>query len=343
MKIIILIILLMSSNAFPQTTLTSSHNPVPGNVDAWAICDTTNISPGNAGPGQTWNFPGLTTQDSVIVTYVTPASTPYAAQFPTSNIANTTDDTTFNFGTSSSGNFLVNGVQGPDILIQYTDPQVLMQYPFSYGSSFTDNISANYTIGTTQIFETGTTSVSGDAWGTINLPGGSYSNALRVKDVQVTKDSSNSGSPLVIVTTATSYSWFVPGRKFRVFGIIYTSVTFNGIPFGGTKFVNYNNNSTPIGIRNISSEIPDGYMLSQNYPNPFNPSTNLEFGIADLGFVSLRVYDMVGKEVATLVNANLNPGIYKYDFDASGLTSGIYYYTLRVNEFVETKKMLLVK
>ncbi len=104
-----------------------------------------------------------------------------------------------------------------------------------------------------------------------------------------------------------------------------------------------------IGINQISSIVPDKFTLSQNYPNPFNPTTNLEFGIpasqgeSKLGFVSLKVYDVLGKEVASLVNGNLNPGIYKYDFDASGLTSGIYFYTLKVNEFSETKRMMLLK
>jgi len=123
--------------------------------------------------------------------------------------------------------------------------------------------------------------------------------------------------------------------------------------------------SNLISIGNINSGIPEDFFLTQNYPNPFNPVTNLEFGISKSGFVSLKIYDILGKEVATLVNANLNPGTYKYDFDASsaagGLKSGIYFYTLRVNspgallakqeagspreagEFSETKKMLLLK
>ena len=105
--------------------------------------------------------------------------------------------------------------------------------------------------------------------------------------------------------------------------------------------------SNLISIETINSVIPEDYMLAQNYPNPFNPATSLEFGISKLGFVSLKIYDMLGKEVATLVNSNLNPGTYKYDFDASsatgGLKSGVYFYTLKVNEFSETKKMLLIK
>ncbi|MEO6695635.1 MAG: reprolysin-like metallopeptidase [Ignavibacteria bacterium] len=101
--------------------------------------------------------------------------------------------------------------------------------------------------------------------------------------------------------------------------------------------------SNLISITTLSSVVPEKYMLEQNYPNPFNPVTNFEFGISKTGFVSLKIFDMLGKEVSTLFNSNLNPGLYKYDFDASGLTSGIYFYTLKVNEFIETKKMILSK
>ena len=98
-----------------------------------------------------------------------------------------------------------------------------------------------------------------------------------------------------------------------------------------------------IGIQNISSEIPSSFSLSQNYPNPFNPVTNLEFGISDLGFVSLEVYDVLGKEVAMLVNEKLSPGKYKVEFDGSGFSSGVYFYRLTAGDFTETKRMMLVK
>jgi len=97
------------------------------------------------------------------------------------------------------------------------------------------------------------------------------------------------------------------------------------------------------GTGNNFTEIPRTFNLLQNYPNPFNPTTNLEFGISNLGFVSLKVYNMLGKEVATVVNENLNPGTYKYSFDGSGLSSGIYFYTLKTNGFSETKRMMLIK
>lgn len=102
-------------------------------------------------------------------------------------------------------------------------------------------------------------------------------------------------------------------------------------------------NVNSVGINNISS-IAESYSLSQNFPNPFNPTTNINFSIPNTGNVSLKVYDILGNEVASLLNnERLSAGKYKIDFNASSLSSGIYYYTLRTNNFSDTKKMLLVK
>jgi endoglucanase Acf2 len=98
-----------------------------------------------------------------------------------------------------------------------------------------------------------------------------------------------------------------------------------------------------VGIENASNTIPERYNLSQNYPNPFNPKTNFEFGISKAGFVKIRVFDITGREIGNMVNQNLQPGEYKIDFDGTNLASGVYYYQLSVNDFVETKKMMLIK
>jgi len=91
------------------------------------------------------------------------------------------------------------------------------------------------------------------------------------------------------------------------------------------------------------SLLADKYSLSQNYPNPFNPTTKITFAIPTTGFVTLKVYNMVGKEVMTLVNQSMNVGNYTVDFNGAGLSSGAYFYRLEAGNFVETKKMLLVK
>jgi hypothetical protein len=85
------------------------------------------------------------------------------------------------------------------------------------------------------------------------------------------------------------------------------------------------------------------FVLYQNYPNPFNPTTKIEFRIADFGFVSLIVYDVLGNEIATLVNEEKPVGRYEIEFDASSLPSGVYFYTLRSNNFMATKKLVLMK
>ncbi|MBK7255785.1 MAG: T9SS type A sorting domain-containing protein [Ignavibacteria bacterium] len=94
---------------------------------------------------------------------------------------------------------------------------------------------------------------------------------------------------------------------------------------------------------NTNTETVKNFILKQNYPNPFNPVTNLEFGISKLGFVSLKIYDVLGKEVAVIVNNNVNPGTYKYNFDGSNLVSGVYFYRLEAGDFTDVKRMVLVK
>ena len=96
-------------------------------------------------------------------------------------------------------------------------------------------------------------------------------------------------------------------------------------------------------IDNISETIPLKYELSQNYPNPFNPSTLIKYSIQERRKVTLKVFDLLGKEVAKLVNKEQPQGNYEIAFDGSNLTSGIYLYRLITDEFVDTKKMILLK
>jgi photosystem II stability/assembly factor-like uncharacterized protein len=94
----------------------------------------------------------------------------------------------------------------------------------------------------------------------------------------------------------------------------------------------------------IHSEItPAGYSLSQNYPNPFNPTTVIRYQLSVDSWVSLRVYDLLGKEISTLVNNETKPGAYEVTFDGSNLPSGIYFYKLTVNNISDTKRMLMIK
>ncbi len=123
-----------------------------------------------------------------------------------------------------------------------------------------------------------------------------------------------------------------------------TGCVTNGILYGDTSF--------PVGISNISSEVPNSFRLYQNFPNPFNPVTKIKFDVpslippskGDRGMrVRLIIYDILGREVATPVNEPLKPGTYEVEWDAANYPSGAYYYKLHAGDYSESKKMILLK
>jgi hypothetical protein len=108
----------------------------------------------------------------------------------------------------------------------------------------------------------------------------------------------------------------------------------NGIVYGDTNFT---------AIHSSQSEVPVSYQLFQNYPNPFNPSTKIKYTIAKSGDVMLKIFDVLGKEVNTLVSKKQRPGTYEADWDGTYYTSGVYFYKLTSGDFSETKSMVLLK
>ncbi len=96
-------------------------------------------------------------------------------------------------------------------------------------------------------------------------------------------------------------------------------------------------------VERLSSDVPTHFSLDQNYPNPFNPNTAIEFSLPHFGYVTLRIYNTLGQEVTTLAAENLPAGRYKVEWNANGLPSGVYLYRIQTGEFVETKKLILLK
>jgi hypothetical protein len=108
----------------------------------------------------------------------------------------------------------------------------------------------------------------------------------------------------------------------------------DGIVYGDTNFA----------ALSVNSDIPEStYELFDNYPNPFNPTTTIKYQIAEIGFVTLKVYDVLGNDIATLVDEDKPAGSYEVEFDGANLTSGIYFYQIRAENFIETKKMVMLK
>ena len=103
-------------------------------------------------------------------------------------------------------------------------------------------------------------------------------------------------------------------------------------------------NTTVTGIEDSQNKnIPEKFTLYQNYPNPFNPATTIKYSIPKASFVTLKVYDILGREINTLVNKEQKVGVYKIQFNSNKLSSGVYFYKITAGNFVNTKKFIILK
>jgi hypothetical protein len=118
------------------------------------------------------------------------------------------------------------------------------------------------------------------------------------------------------------------------------SYSLAGNPVGAT--IDFSINELT-GVTQTSTQLPAQFMLEQNYPNPFNPSTTIDYALNESGIVTLKVYNLLGQEVRTLVNGFQNAGSYRTTFNAQGLSSGIYFYRLRIQNNIQTRKMILLQ
>lgn len=134
---------------------------------------------------------------------------------------------------------------------------------------------------------------------------------------------------------APAVTGFSPGGTGGSAGVIYAG--------NGPSSIWYNGSALTTETKNITTTIPDKFELSQNYPNPFNPSTKISFSIPQNNEVVIKIYNTLGKEVSEIVNSDFNAGTYEVTFDASKLTSGVYFYKITAGNFTDTKKMLYIK
>ena len=147
-------------------------------------------------------------------------------------------------------------------------------------------------------------------------------------------------------TRLTDNMYFSESPSVSVSGSV-VHVVWNDSRDGNTEiYYKRDSTGTVAGIKTVDVELPKEFSLSQNYPNPFNPTTKIRFGIPNDGTLhatSLRVYDVLGREVATLLNEATKPGTYERTFDGTGLASGVYLCKLQVGDFTQAKKLLLIK
>lgn len=208
---------------------------------------------------------------------------------------------------------------------------------------FTDT-ATGYVGGTTGLIKT---TDMGGSWSPLTLPGtGSVSGITRRGGtLWVTRTGGSAADSAIHQSTDQGLTWtraytVMNGGSINHFKLAMDSSSVWAVT--ATGYVIKGLLGAPVGI-NDQEFTPNQFSLGQNYPNPFNPSTTIKYQIENSGFVSLKVFDALGREVATLVNENKVPGIYSVNFNALNLPSGIYMYQLKSGNFTDVKKMTFVK
>lgn len=239
------------------------------------------------------------------------------------------------------------------------------------GSAYTVKIQINSNTGTnalgtsTLIFNYDTTAlsfprtpVSGTNYTFLNFSGGNYTAATITRPVKneiwlnIDLQNSNNGTMVtkypgwIDVATITfniigsvdsaSLSWQPNNTNWGIFDADNATLWANAV------FTNLNTQTLTSFTPSVS-QIPNDYTLYQNYPNPFNPSTQIKFGIPKSSLVNIKIFDITGKVVATLINDHKEAGFYSISFNASNLSSGVYFYKITANDFSQVRKMVLLK
>lgn len=343
---------LATTSAFAQITITmADYQGLVGSthsIQTYVSTNTTGLQNiiNNSGANKTWNVTGRTYQSSptATVTYLDyPGGAPLANDpaFTTSNLVSRhgptvsstilwyfckLDETGFygNGYVFDTGGLYDKGTNSPAYLSY--------QFPLTFNSHWTGSTYITFTTSSGAVsHSTLTYDHFVDSYGTISTPEGSFQ-CLRLKS-KFTTSITISG---ITYTSIYYYYYFFDQKK----NYTLIGADSNNVPVGS---VIYYRTSITSSIKELLGILPEHFELFQNNPNPFNPSTMIRFQLPKESFVTLKVHNILGQEVQTLVNEVRQAGRYEAVFDGSRLSSGVYFYRLQTVSFSEIKKLLLIK
>ncbi len=325
--------LLISATSFAQITLTAANSlPQFGEKYVNHICDTTGVTPGLAGANITWNFTSLSTTSIDTAKAQPCGATPNCSLFPGSTYAIVSNSTRLiPYYIGSTTKLSQNGYyQAVDSNAVYSDAMDQLRFPFTYNNTYNDPYSGVIRLGAITAQETGTISVTCDAYGTLQLPGGlTHNNVLRVRTFQVFKDSTSLfGSPFVLNFELETYTWYKDGYHSPLMTILSSKQVGGGLNNKGVSYA-------PVAILD-ASQLPSLAASVQVFPNPVSDELNIHYSNTAAEPVSISLTDMMGKEVAQIVT---HPGGTSASYNTASLPRGLYILRLQSGAEVVSRKI----
>ena len=365
--VLVALFVLGASAALSQISLTKANVLAAYTNFRWYEIETSDSATVNLGIdvvySQTWDFSALhggPQTDTLYLDYFLPAGQLKAEDFPDAELSGrmimsssyggyTTTMTIVNYyKTTAAGGFEIGSAMRQQIVPAPPPPtpadtttevhhSILGNPGFPFGSLGVKLATRDTVSPVPGMFTYTTDTMSLNGFGSATFPDGVVRQVLRMTEDRI---------------TVTYMSGFFEGREHsRSVSFIaadYTTLSFSvdsDYVHGVTLVNSYNFSKQGIvaAVRPLSRAIPENFALAQNYPNPFNPATEITFSIPKAQIVTLKIFTILGAEVATLVNQPMQPGEYSVRFDAGNLPSGLYFYRLSAGSYTQTKKMTLVR
>lgn len=319
--------LVLGSTMIAQPTITLGNSaPMPG--ESFVFHYAPWQSEGPAGANQTWDFSNLVADSSNTHNYVDPATTPFGASFPTADVALEDPGSGVVYFDYSTGNMEYVGAEALGFLVTQTDPEIVLEMPCTYGTSWSDTQAGTLAFGTRSGSNTG----DGDAYGTLQMPWGTVNNVLRVHFAQDYTD-----TVIVVINYDFDFYYFYKEGSHVP---ILTVADLNVLPSIGaptnTKYIQFADQSV-VGLGEEMEII--GSM--QVYPSPASNQATLEFSLEQADEMFMSIFDMTGRAVSEVELGRTAPGIHREHIDLKGLTPGSYFVQLKGSKAQRTERLIV--
>jgi hypothetical protein len=314
--------------------------PVGNSVGIVRINNSSIVNQGAAGSNITWDFSTIQAQSSQTASFMVPDATPFAGNFGNANVAISYENNLqmgsamvrYEFFSSLASGLIKNGIATEqNVVVSYSDPQEAFTFPFTYGTTQTDDFAATFVTAGQTVTESGTISVNGDGYGTLLLPNATINNVLRVRILQTYSDVTATGGEIQF--SVETYAWFHPELAYPLLAISTEDVV--GSPTS-VRSVHYAQFTPSVGISDVYSDF-----TFQCAPNPAVGLSNINFYVPKTAQVQLSVYNSLGQKMEDLISEKLPMGSHNLPLSVANYAPGMYLVQITIDGLSETRKLIV--